>query len=125
VLEIPAISVRTARPRASRRSHHPNGHGLPRRKNVTAQSPSSALCFLPGCGCGGGGGSRVLLGVVVVNVVVGGGGGDGVVVSTGRGGDDENGGSIMNSINARMNAATIAAIHSLRREVSGSNRAGV
>jgi hypothetical protein len=65
----------------------------------------------------------MLLGVVVVKVVVG--GDDGVVVSTGLGGDDENGGSIMNRINASTNAATIAAIHSLRREASGSSRTGV
>ena len=64
----------------------------------------------------------MLLDVVVTMLV---GVGTGVVVSTGVGGGDENGGSSMNSINARTNKATIAAIHSLRREVSGSKRAGV
>jgi hypothetical protein len=65
----------------------------------------------------------MLLGVVVVKVVVG--VGTGVVVSTGVGGGDEDRGSSMNSINARTNKETIAAIQSLRRNGSGSSPAGV
>ena len=62
----------------------------------------------------------MLLGVAVMALVVV---GTGVVVLTGVGGDDENGGSSMNSMNARMISAMIAAIHSLRRDVSGASRA--
>ena len=60
----------------------------------------------------------MLLGVVVRVVV-----GTGVVVVAGLGGGAENGGSSMNSMNARMIRAMIAAIHSLRRDVSGASRA--
>ena len=64
---------------------------------------------------------EALLGVVVA-VVVGGGTGV-VVVVVGVGGGAENGGSIANRMSANTNAATIAAIHHLRRGVSGSSRA--
>ena len=64
-------------------------------------------------GGGGGGGCEALLGVVVA-VVVGGGTGV-VVVVVGVGGGAENGGSIANRMSANTNAATIAAIHHLRR----------
>ena len=57
----------------------------------------------------------MLLGVVVMTLVVV---GTGVVVVAGVGGGAENSGSSMNSMNARMIRAMIAAIHSLRREVS-------
>ena len=66
----------------------------------------------------------MLLGVVVAVVV---GGGNGVVVvvlvSTGFGGGAENGESSINSMNPKTNSATIAATHSLRRELSSPGRA--